>query len=167
MKKKISLSLIVILSILSVNAFAGGVTITGPSHVGFCCPGTFYATLHSTPPSSGYSASWSVGGDPGLQIIAQNTNPLAGPLYVTVQYMDSAYYTASVYFNDNQGNYDSKSFTVAPAFALSQQTPMLINTAATAVMMTQPTTKANAEGEELKSGLNGVANREAVRKYSR
>lgn len=167
MKKKL-IATAVACFLLSVTSyvFAGGVTITGPSTVTYSVSGVFYATLHSTPPATGYSANWSFGGDPSLEIIAQNTNPQAGALYVWVRYTDSASYQATVYFNDNQGNNDYKTFNVAAGLVLAPQAPLVKNAPFITAKIEAATT-ATAAGEVLRTDPYGFVNREAVRKYAR
>jgi hypothetical protein len=89
--------------VLGSNAFSADIPITG-EHYAWGAPNfTYYAT----PVAAGATYTWNVYEG---TIVAQNTNPAAGPLYVTIQWTKPGLYQDYVEIADNQGN--SGSFDV-------------------------------------------------------
>ncbi|HEX6426937.1 MAG TPA: hypothetical protein VF008_04590 [Niastella sp.] len=79
------------------TAFSADIPITG-EHFAWDAPDfTYYAT----PVAAGATYTWSVGSG---TIVAQNTDPAAGPLYVTIKWTTPGLYQDYVVIADNQGN---------------------------------------------------------------
>ena len=96
-----SLSLFAVLFfVLGSPAFSADITITGNENVTGSADWTFYAT----PLDSGATYTWSV--DAGT-IVAQNTNPAAGPLYVTIRWHSTWLFQDYIQISDNKGNLGS------------------------------------------------------------
>ena len=86
--------------VLGSPAFSADITITGNEEVTGSADWTFYAT----PLDSGATYTWSV--DAGT-IVAQNTNPAAGPLYVTIRWVSTWLFQDYIQISDNKGNLGS------------------------------------------------------------
>ncbi|WP_207515607.1 hypothetical protein [Longitalea luteola] len=98
------LSVLVLLSFaFTTPAFSANIPITG-EHV---ISGTSNYTFYATPVAPGATYTWSVSSG---TIVAQNTDPAAGPLYVTIHWTTPGLYQDYVQIADNQGN--SGSFDV-------------------------------------------------------
>lgn len=83
--------------VLGSNAFSADIPITG-EHEAWGAPDfTYYAT----PVAAGATYTWNVYSG---TIVAQNTDPAAGPLYVTIQWTIPGLYQDYVEIADNQGN---------------------------------------------------------------
>ncbi|THU39478.1 hypothetical protein FAM09_13320 [Niastella caeni] len=82
---------------LSSTAFSANIPITGEQIVTGETDWTFYAT----PVAAGATYSWHVYSG---TIVAQNTDPAAGPLYVTIHWYQPGLYQDYVEISDNQGN---------------------------------------------------------------
>jgi hypothetical protein len=88
---------------LGSTAFSADIPITG-EHYAWGAPNfTYYAM----PVAAGATYTWNVYSG---TIVAQNTDPAAGPLYVTIQWTEPGLYQDYVEIADNQGN--SGSFDV-------------------------------------------------------
>ena len=85
--------------VLSSTAFSANIPITGETWVYGGIDYTYYATP-PTPIASGTVYTWDVYGS---TIVAQNTDPAAGPLYVTVQW-PHILSQAAIGIADNMGN---------------------------------------------------------------
>jgi hypothetical protein len=82
---------------LGSTAFSADIPITG-EHEAWGAPSfTYYAT----PVVSGATYTWHVYAG---TIVAQNTDPAAGPLYATIQWTTPGLYQDYVEIADNQGN---------------------------------------------------------------
>ena len=84
---------------IASKTLAADITITGPTDVNSSTNFTFYATPPSPIPS-GTTYTWNVYGE---TIVAQNTDPAAGPLFCTVHYHSYLGQNA-VSIEDNNGN---------------------------------------------------------------
>ena len=98
--------------VLGSNAFSADIPITGEHYAWGAPDFTYYAT----PVAAGATYTWNVYSG---TIVAQNTNPAAGPLYVTIQWTTPGLYQDYVEIADNQGN--SGSFDVYVAVQGIQQ----------------------------------------------
>jgi hypothetical protein len=99
MKSNLFFPLFCFLVAISGKTLAADITITGPTDVNSSTNFTFYATPPSPIPS-GTTYSWNVYGE---TIVAQNTDPAAGPLFCTVRY-HSYLGQSAVSIEDNNGN---------------------------------------------------------------
>ena len=88
---------------LGSTAFSADIPITGEHYAWGAPDFTYYAT----PVAAGATYTWHVYSG---TIVAQNTDPAAGPLYVTIQWTTPGLYQDYVEIADNQGN--SGSFDV-------------------------------------------------------
>lgn len=84
----------------STSAFSANIPITGEHVIIGSADYTFYAT----PVAPGATYSWSVSSG---TIVAQNTDPAAGALYVTIHWTTPGLYQDYVQIADNQGNFGS------------------------------------------------------------
>jgi hypothetical protein len=109
---------------LGSTAFSADIPITG-EHEAWGAPSfTYYAT----PVVLGATYTWNVYSG---TIVAQNTDPAAGPLYVTIQWTTPGLYQDYVEIADNQGNSGSFDVYVAvpPGPPSIQQNPFAIHEA--------------------------------------
>lgn len=98
---------------LGSSAFSADIPITG-EHEAWGAPDfTYYAT----PVVSGATYTWHVYAG---TIVAQNTDPAAGPLYVTIQWTEPGLYQDYVEIADNQGNSGSFDVYVAVSPGIQQ-----------------------------------------------
>ena len=106
---------------LGSTAFSADIPITG-EHEAWGAPNfTYYAT----PVVTGATYTWNVYSG---TIVAQNTDPAAGPLYVTIQWTTPGLYQDYVEIADNQGNSGSFDVYVAvpPGPPSIQQNPFAL-----------------------------------------
>ena len=82
--------------VLGSPAFSADITITGPDIV----TGSGQFTFYATPVVAGATYTWQPGWG---TIVAQNTDPAAGPIYITLDY-PSILAEDAVEIADNQGN---------------------------------------------------------------
>lgn len=82
---------------IGTSAFCANITITGTQIV----DGAYDYTYYATPVAPGATYTWSVSEG---TIVAQNTNPAAGPIYVTIHWYTPGLYQDYIGINDNQGN---------------------------------------------------------------
>jgi len=82
---------------LGSPVFSADIPITGENII----IGTADYTFYATPVVSGATYTWSVYDG---TIVAQNTDPAAGPLYVTIHWTIPGLYQDYVEIADNQGN---------------------------------------------------------------
>lgn len=99
MKRNMFFSLFCLLLVITGKASAADITITGETNVNSSTNFTYYATPPSPIPS-GTTYTWHAY---GATIVAQNTDPNAGPLYCTVHW-DSFLGEGAVTIEDNNGN---------------------------------------------------------------
>jgi len=98
MKLKACSLLVSLFFVLGSPVFSADIPITGPSVVYGLHDYTFYA-YPPTPITPGTTYTWQVGGT----IVAQNTDPATGPLYITVQW-EPVLQQDAIEIADNHGN---------------------------------------------------------------
>jgi hypothetical protein len=99
MKSNLFFPLFCLLLAVSGRSLAANITITGETNVYSSTTYTYYATPPSPIPS-GTTYTWQVY---DATIVAQNTDPAAGPLYCTVHW-NSFLGESGVAIEDNNGN---------------------------------------------------------------
>src|SRR4051794_34162121 len=99
MKRNMSFPFFCLLLAITGKTFAADITITGETEVNSSTNFTYYATPPSPIPS-GTTYTWQVS---GATIVAQNTDPNAGPLYCTAHWPSYLGQNA-VIIEDNHGN---------------------------------------------------------------
>lgn len=115
-----ALSLLASLFFAFSSAFSADIPITG-EHEAWGAPDfTYYAT----PVAAGATYTWNVYAG---TIVAQNTDPAAGPLYVTIQWTTPGLYQDRVEIADNLGNSGSFDVYVAVLPGITQQNPFAIH----------------------------------------
>ena len=85
-------------------SFSADIPISGRDHVYSTGEYTFYATP-PTPIASGTTYTWQIGNG---TIVAQNTDPAAGPIYVTVGNYPHVLAQDAIEIADNWGNHGIK-----------------------------------------------------------
>jgi hypothetical protein len=128
-----ALSLLASLFFAFTSAFSADIPITGEHYAWGAPDFTYYAT----PVAAGATYTWHVYSG---TILAQNTNPAAGPLYVTIRWYEPGLYQDYVEIYDNQGNSGIFDVYVEGQPAITQQNPFAART-----------------GETYKEGANYVA----------
>ncbi|WP_205509883.1 hypothetical protein [Longitalea arenae] len=97
MKTSILSFFALVLMAFSSPAFSANIPITGENTI----IGTSEYTFYATPVAQGATYTWSVYSG---TIVAQNTDPAAGILYVTIRWTTPGLYQDYVEIADNQGN---------------------------------------------------------------
>jgi hypothetical protein len=116
MKSKASSLLLGLFLIFSGTAFSEEITITGETSVNSSTTFTYYATP-ATPIEPGTTYTWEVY---DATIVAQNTDPTAGPLYCTVRF-PAILAQSAIEITDNHGNSGRLFVTINGFSSLVQQ----------------------------------------------
>jgi hypothetical protein len=111
-----ALSLLASLFFAFTSAFSAEIPITGEHNAWGAPSFTYYAT----PVATGATYTWHVYSG---TILSQNTNPAAGPLYVTIRWYEPGLYQDYVEIADNQGNSGIFDVYVVGQPAITQQNP--------------------------------------------
>jgi hypothetical protein len=99
MKRNVFLPFFCLLFAITGKTMAADITITGATDVNSSTNFTYYA-IPPSPIPSGTTYTWHIY---GATIVAQNTDPTAGPLYCTVRW-DAILGQGAVTIEDNNGN---------------------------------------------------------------